>query len=302
MKQVILINDILTGCMGEKVLWNYLLEGVPNIYGIELNKTKNINKFIEDNFSKNAIILQNATFIPKIDNTRTTVAFLQDNLRNFKVIKDSGVIQQQTLKSSDYIVFNSKEISNSYKEFTGPIIPIGIDSDLFGIKDKQQLRAKYGKPNKKTGIFVGNFSPVKGWENVSSIINKYNGINFILVSKDIESYNKTNTFCYNRVDQTTLSELLNCADFFILGSPVETQCLAALEAGFCGLPVIMKKTGIFMDWDDRHLMGKFNNNLEDSLLSLNISSYDTRTYLLNKDLSIKSMINKWINFLRSIPT
>jgi hypothetical protein len=48
-----------------------------------------------------------------------------------------------------------------------------------------------------------------------------------------------------------LSELYNCADFFIIGSPVETQCLAAIEACLCDIPVVMRNVGFVKDLTDK---------------------------------------------------
>ena len=297
MREIILVNDILHGSMGERVIWNYMLEKIPNIYGVPISNIKEIDKF-----SKDAIIIQNATFIPKVDNTRFTICYLQDNIIAMSKKQHHINNQLNTLNNCQHIVFNSKEIKKSYSQYSGTVIPIGIDEELFNIKDQCSLRQKYNIPNKKVGIFIGNFTETKGWEDVKSIISLNPDIYFILVTKNSESYSTENSSTFSRVKQEVLSELINCADFFILGSPVETQCLAALEAGFCGKPIIMKNTGIFMDWEDRDHVGVFNNNLFEGIkiyLQSN-KTYDTRNFLMLKDLSIKSMIDKWISLLESI--
>lgn len=299
MKQVVIINDILNGCMGERVFWNFMLEGIPGIKGVELNYTPNAKQFIDANFPKDAIIIQNATFIPKVDDTRYTIAFLQDNLRS---MNRQDQQQEYTLRSSQQVVFNSYETSKSYPEFNGTIIPIGIDTKLFApIDDKHGLRTKYNIPHdKQVGIFVGDFSPVKGWSDVADIIERRPDVHFILVSKAQETYERHNTTCFSRVPQDQLAELLNCADFFIVGSPVETQCLAALEAGFCGLPIVMKQTGIFMDWDTktRDKLGVFDNNLMKALDTIgDINKYTAREILQQQGLGIDHMINQWVKLL-----
>jgi glycosyltransferase involved in cell wall biosynthesis len=154
------------------------------------------------------------------------------------------------------------------------------------------------------GVFVGDFTEVKGWNEVRGIVNSNPETFFILVSKRAESYEASNTKCFNRVGQSTLAELHNCSDFFILGSPVETQCLAALEAGFCGLPIVMRKTGIFMDFNDRQRdsIGVFNDDLSLAFREFlsGTKRFSPRESLLSLDFGIGSMVSKWKALLESI--
>jgi len=60
------------------------------------------------------------------------------------------------------------------------------------------------------------------------------------VSKYKEEFKSEKISFFSQVSQEILSELINCANFFILGSKVETQCLAAIEAALCDVPIIMR--------------------------------------------------------------
>ena len=40
MSKIILVNDYLHGLMGERVLWDFMLEGIPNLIKIDINVIK----------------------------------------------------------------------------------------------------------------------------------------------------------------------------------------------------------------------------------------------------------------------
>ena len=44
---IILVNDYLSGRLGEKkVLWNYMLDFIPNLKGVDIDIMNQYNKFI----------------------------------------------------------------------------------------------------------------------------------------------------------------------------------------------------------------------------------------------------------------
>ena len=306
---VVIVNDLLGGWMGERTFWNYMLDGFPEMIGLDHKAAGTGRELFEmtarkciRGMSPDTVIIQNATYLNKISDENFTIAFLQDNLRAMNRRDD---VQESVLKTSQMVVTNSQETARWYSEFKPVVIPIGIDTRLFHPLDKEVLREKYRVPPKaQVGIFVGDFTETKGWSDVKSLIDSHPNIFFIIVSKRKESYDTANTKCFNRVSQSTLTNLYNCADFFLLGSPVETQCLAALEAGFCGLPIVMKRTGVFMDFDasQRDSIGVFDNDLSLAFRAVlnNPKQFSPRETLLSLDLGIDSMISKWRALLESI--
>ena len=306
MRQVVIVNDILGGCLGEKkVFWNYMLESIPNIRGVDwgvvgqVNFEMNAKKYIDMNCDRDAIIIQNATFLGKIDDSRYTICFLQDNLRGMGRPNQQ---QEYNLAYANKIVANSNQTAEAYKEYKTEVISIGIDSELFCPKNKSEMRAKYAIPQgMPVGIFVGDFSDVKGWDQVRQTIESRSDVFFILVTKNPnDRYESKNSKTFNVIPQDVIAELHSCSDFFILGSPVETQCLAALEASFSGLPVIMNRTGLYMDWDDSYMFGCFGLDFPQSIDYVLTHDYDTRSAIFKKGLSITDMINKWKKVLESI--
>ena len=49
MSKIILVNDYLHGLMGERVLWDFMLEGIPNLITGDLIMLRSENKPIKKN-------------------------------------------------------------------------------------------------------------------------------------------------------------------------------------------------------------------------------------------------------------
>lgn len=294
-EEIAVINDYCRGINNEKVFWNYLLEFLPGTYKIDYDEVgeKDFLVTAKNNLRKKTkIIIQNATFIERVSKNHFTILLLQDDLRG---MGRTSKVQEENLYSADLIVTNSIQTSISYKEFDMKIIPIGVNENLFRPLDKINLRVKYGIKANKVGIFVGSFSEVKGWSKVKKCINERRDIFWIVVSKYDENFENENVMKFSNIDQEKLAELLNCADFFIIGSPIETQCLAALEANLCNLPVVMPKVGIFRDFkpSELGLLGEFGDDLMEGINRLDFSKYSPRKVILDKGFTIESTIKEW---------
>lgn|GEM_PF-1188201 len=297
---IALVNDILGGCLGErKVFWNHLLDAFPGMEGVEWSKVgcasfeEKARRFIDKVFDgQPALVVQNATFLSRVAPDLPTIAFLQDNLR---AMGRRDPRQENLLADATLVVANSELTAASYPEFHCRVIPIGVDESLFRpLGDRPVWRARHGIPlGVPVGIFVGAFNDVKGWPQIQSVIQDHPGIYFILVTKHEENFSSPNARTFQKVDQQTLVELHACADFFILGSPVETQCLAALEASFCGLPVVMNNTGIYMDFPDREALGFFGLPFQEAIPKVLAATWNTRSVILQKGLSVADMVAKW---------
>ena len=106
-----------------------------------------------------------------------------------------------------------------------------------------------------------------------------------------KSFAAVNVRVFNRIYQRQVAELLNCADFFILGSPVETQCLAAIEANLCNIPVVMPLVGIYRDFtaEERARVGIFGDDLAAAVAQAANAALPRGAQFLQKDLDFRSM-------------
>lgn len=298
----IICNDYVRGMNGERVLWNYLIDMAQNNYGVDMdlvgchdsNFPQAASQYILDNYNHTGLVLQNASFIGHIKTGAKKICYLQDNLRKMNYRQELLDQQFINLDNSHGIVTNSVLCAASYPEFACNIIPIGTNSDLFNIKNKEEMRVKHDLIHDKIGIFVGEFTDVKGWFDVKQLIESRLDIFWLIVSKNAnDNYVSDNSRMYNKINQELLSDLLSCSDFFILGSSVETLCLAAIEALFCGIPVVMHNTGIFSDMsqDDRDQCGHIGCDLDINAIFEN--TYNPRSVALKYGLDHNQSMAKW---------
>jgi glycosyltransferase involved in cell wall biosynthesis len=248
------------------------------------------------------VIIQNATYIDLIAPDRFTIAYLQDDLRR---MGRPSRQQEENLRRAQVVVSNSRFTAASYRECGVHIIPIGVNDGLFRPMDKHALREQLELPDGIIGIFVGDFSEVKGWSKVRELVDKRRDISWILVTKDTNStYGAPNARTYNRVPQDRLAKLLNCADFFTIGSPVETQCLAAIEACMCNVPVVMRNVGAFADWtpEEKAQVGYFGEDFELGIQQVLQQRLRPRDMVLEKGLTVSVMLQRWQRLLTSVHT
>jgi len=298
--RVAICNDLIRGINGERVLWTYLSEQLPAAIGIGSaivgpgNYSKRAKEYIDSHHPTIDVVVQNATFIDLIDPSRHSVVYVQDNLRKMET---PSAEQEYTIHAANIRVANSIDTALSYPEYDFRIIPVGVDEDLFVPMDKGRVRDRLGFEDGLIGIFVGSFSEVKGWSEVVKCIENFPNITWIAVSKYEEKFFASNVRVYNKIPQEQLVELLNCADFFIVGSRVETQCLAAIEACLCDVPVVMHEVGIFKEFsdDERAKVGVFTDDLIEGVSKIQdiIECAEPRRVILGKGLGINQTIDRW---------
>ena len=304
---VILVNDFLFGMLGEqKVLWNYMLDGIRNLVPVDtkimqdnnqynnLSFEENVANYIRNNYPDCKLIIQNGSYFNLIPINIKKIILIQDNLRKMNI---KSPIQETNFRNADIVVSNSNEVDNYYNERRCIQIPLGVDSDFFKIIPRENLSFPI---DRKIGIFVGSFTEVKGWSLMKKIIERHSDIFWILVTKhENESYSSNNSKVYNKINQELLVKLLNSSDFFILPSPSETQCLAAIEANLCNIPVIMYNTGYITNLteEEKSQIGVVTNDFnENDIHKVAYTKFEPRKIILNK-YSIESMNNKWIQLI-----
>jgi len=103
--------------------------------------------------------------------------------------------------------------------------------------------------NNRRAIFVGAFNETKGWSSVRSCLEAFPELDVCLISKYRDDDPKLTSSLASRctirrqLSQSDLRAEMDRASFLILGSPHETQCLAALEGAARNLPIVMPTTG-----------------------------------------------------------
>jgi glycosyltransferase involved in cell wall biosynthesis len=320
-KKIILVNDYLFGLMGEKVLWNFLLEHIPNLIPVDkkiietdniINSTNSpfedkvksyINKYHKD-FD---FIIQNGSWFNLINMGKPIAILIQDNLRKMGT---TNKFQETNFKKAEYVIVNSNEVKEYYSERNTISIPLGVDNTLFKPYSDSVInnfRHQLNIPNdkyKKIGIFVGACNEVNGWKRIKNIIDDNQDILWLIVSKHKEKIAAGNIMFFSQIKQLDLSILYNIADFFIIGSKSETQCLAAIESCFCNTPIIMRNTGFVSNLNsiEKEEIGIINDDFENAVNQMKLLSkfsFNPKN-IVEKYFSIQKMIKDWKSFIETL--
>ena len=144
-------------------------------------------------------------------------------------------------------------------------IPFWVNNEIFfNIDDKKSLREKYNIPN--NSYLIGSFqrdtegkdlvSPklIKGPDRFLEIVNNLyrnnKNLQVLLTGKRrnylINKFKELNIpyIYYEMTDFTTLNELYNCLDLYIVSSRIEGGPQAILECGITKTPVISTNVGV----------------------------------------------------------
>lgn len=307
-KRCIVFNDMVRrGKFGEKVLWSYLHEdlGIPmedwttlranSWYEAKLN-------FAARNKDQRLIGIQNATWAhPNTCGAKRTIVVLQDNIiRQW----NDPIPQRATIDAADIVVANGTLIASDYASICGAktrVIPIGID-DYFWTPGPQRAQSE-----RKRVIFVGDTGEHKGYSVIASLARKRRDLDWTFILKQPSGHDASLGETLVAVSPEEVRAALRRSDVFILGSPVESQCLAALEAMACGLPVVMRPTGVFHDWrPDRYFevlgpaRSDFELRLDEALQEEIAYRFDYENPFEDRDFSITTMLGEWLRLLREM--
>ena len=300
-----LVNDCLTCIPGTKTFWHDLLEWFPGL----VDKTNGYTDYsvlankLEQEAGLEGIpdyIVRNATFFRKIKLPCKQVSLLQD-------CYDERTQQKEVCNNSSVTVFNSNFTFEQYKnditECKIKIISLGIDFELFNIlNSKQEIQQQLGiLPN--SILFVGSSGNYpKGFDVVLNLMNTTN-YNFCLVMKDGFNISHPRVKVFNNIDHGMLVRIYNSCDMLLCASVIETQHLATIEAGACGLPIITTNVGALYNIDSGDWGVKIiNNNYVECVefVKNNKNKFFPRQYLLKNKFDKKSCKKKWINTIKEI--
>lgn len=177
------------------------------------------------------------------------------------------------------------------------VIPNCVDTNIFKPMNKEILRKKYNIPNdKRVGIWVGNQTLVKNFGTLMDTM--YNSdVFWIFITKNYFKKPINDCAVFLNMSQEHMVELYNCADFFLLTSPIESCGISSMEAMSCNIPCILSKAGYFWDfWDDRIGIQVNWDNLEEHLNAIErINEIETNPMqvIFDQKLDFESWKNKW---------
>ena len=109
---------------------------------------------------------------------------------------------------------------------------------------------------------------------------------------------------FSKVDSKTVSELVNCGDFFMLTSPIESCGIAFFEAMSCNVPCIISKAGYFYDFFDSRIAIQIkdsDNFIEhsDAIDKIDIIKTNPRQVIFDRKLDFNSFKERWRKIVNS---
>jgi len=302
MRNIWIVNDLLTCIPGTRTFWHLLLEidGTVDKTGTPFNK---LAETIENDPGECDLIIRNGTFFPRIHVHFTKqIALIQDYYgKDFQ--------QLEVAYHADHVVFNSDFTSEKFD--TGGLrshstIPLGVDHGLFKPMANFRPANDIFQRFKRTGIFVGDYNATKNTRLFEEIVKDNTNVDFIYVSKSRHRINLPNVRNYpGGVNEQGMVRLYNESDFCIMCSPLETLHLTTVEAALCDVPVIGTNTGwlanhfnmdVGIRIDGEPTVDKFSHAIARVLSS----SYSPREHMLTTPFTWDSCKASWENLIEEV--
>ncbi len=277
--RVALINDFKTRIPGTRTFWHFLEDNL-DAHFISTKKwfwRKRLANFNPD------VIIQNAFWGDLKISKRPIISLIQDNyhaLMKYGFLDRAACIQhieqiKSAIEAADFVIVNVNSLLRLYdiSPKKGYWIPMGIDSSVFypSPSERDQTRKELGIVG-QCKMFVGDETPIHGWDQVKQKIEDDKDVEWILVSKHRPfSIVGKNIRKYCNIDHAMLRKLYNASDLFFARGSIG---LPAIEAMLCGTKVdITHDIGYFEDWYPENK--------------------DPRSEAIAAGFDLKDVINKW---------
>lgn len=186
------------------------------------------------------------------------------------------MIEQQVMRRIDVLITDQNTASNYFKRFpwlrhrivTMPTST--VDAEMFRPMEKEFLRKKYGfHSDEKIVLFIGRIAKVKGLDLLlkayKSLATRVGKISLVIVGdgeympqlkETIKKMGLSKVELLGSLPHSSIPEIINCADVFVLPSLSEGSPTVVREALACGIPVVSTKVGDVNTLIDNSSIGK----------------------------------------------
>lgn len=261
---IFLQPEIRSG-LGEDTFWTWFEREVPES---TFDRPENI--------TNDDVILRYSTLGPS-KFPKHTIACLWELYPEMRLQLNSEAWNSTIKRTENCAIYAAKRVVSSclsiefYKKCGSiDILPIGVDIELFKPKNKEDLRSKYKLPHdKKIGFWMGTTHQMKGFNRLVEWSKKNPEIYWIIVwkQKSQRGYLER-AHNYTLVSQEILSELMNCADFFLVCGLLRPYFMVEWEAMACNLKPV------FLDDKEKDFIPS--ENPRDDIFRLNWNREKTR--------------------------
>lgn len=233
------VNDYRSMIPGTVTLWDHLLDWVPGAQWVGGEPFDTLAQSCRLRAAEGppSVIIRNASYFGPIGIARPTISLLQDV---FPAGTHARQVQVEVCRGSALVVFNSQYTRLQYPELAPlahRVIPLPVDFDLF---------KPMGLPKLYDLCWVGAPSGIKGWDRLVSIALDGTYTVLVVTKEPISQLSvPDNVTVRERVPHTELPGLINQCRMGLCTSRVETQHLAGIEMGGCGLPIAATDVGCY---------------------------------------------------------
>jgi glycosyltransferase involved in cell wall biosynthesis len=265
----LLVNDCLTTIPGTSTFWSDLqewfsMEFVGGEYAL-LQEWFNVNlcaaqaEAYPGDAEYPSLLVRNASYFPPLVTKHPipTISLLQDIFTE----GPAWEMQRSVLDSSWNIVFNSEFTMSCYPVLTrlrfspgqanpiARVIPLPVDFTLFEPGNPMGLQQALSLPDKCV-LWTGAQSQIKGFDYFWTVARVNPDIHFVAVFKDaIPEYGPPNVRMYSRLTHADLVKVIGACRVGLCTSRMESQHLAGIEMGACGLPLVAPQVGTYWKRD-----------------------------------------------------
>ena len=259
------VNDFRTMIPGSETLWGDLLSWIPGAVWVGDHDYRDLAWWIEERRDKPDLIIRNGTYFRPLRFNCPQIALIQDIMpmdshAGPDFTKSSQVdvwrstpmraMQIGVCRQAALTVFNTEFTRSHYPELHDRpyrIIPLPVDFDLFRPMPEIEKVSDI--------CWIGAKSHIKGYDILVELI-RDTDFTFTLIMKDDIHIEHPRVRTFNKVPHADLPAIINSCRVGLCTSRVETQHLAGIEMGACGLPVVSTNVGIYWnrtagDWGSR---------------------------------------------------
>jgi glycosyltransferase involved in cell wall biosynthesis len=236
--KVWVVNDHLTTIPGTRTLWHDLCEWIGGEF------IGGDYPLLAGNVEQRAmasgypdVIIRNGTWFGSIEVPAPTICLIQDIMPEHSWQR---MEQVRVCRAAALTVFNSAYTKSKYPELadiTSRVIPLSVDSDIFRPMEVEPVADV---------CWIGAPTYIKGWDILGEVI-KSSARTFAIVLKE-KSAGRTpdNVRIFDRVPHTELPKIINGCSVGLCTSREESQHLAGIEMGMCGLPMVAPRIGCYL--------------------------------------------------------
>lgn len=243
--KVAVVNDARSQIPGSKTLWDDLVEWLGGEFVGDVPFPALAEKAAAYSCD---VLIRNGSFFGPIQTEAKQVSLIQDIFTE----GPAREMQEAVIRSSTMTVFNSAFTAGKYLTIDFPshhmTIPLPVDFTVFEPGNSMGLQQALSLPDGCV-CWIGacrEAGYVKGWDIFIQVARLNPDLHFVAVLKDAmpDSF-PPNVRCYVRVAHEDLVKIIGACRVGLCTSRMESQHLAGIEMGACGLPLVVPPVGAY---------------------------------------------------------